>query len=400
MLLNQRDTEWPSQHMLPIYRLLIAQLDNLTKLWELVISHQHLAILSNTPSCACAAALSVVSLVMPIRFDGDLRTHLTVKDVSFSALAKLGKGGDVFPASHSVVVAATNPFFVRALSGWRNVMAVRDVSSSFGAVPSAPTSGASPGSPVPPPSPSTGKGWNNLQWSFTDVFESPFPFVVDHADATSTIRSRLQMAASLPAQVAVEVNPLKQLTMCDETVRKYFASLTMEFLAPINAWFQGIACRLQPFSLCSSTGTPAAVAALVDSVFPAQGFLDHLKENRKAAGPSFLRGRAQYSQYKQLYERFCGGVLFASWITTLAEQHVRQELADFSADKWASIVTDEQQRIDMFISLHSLCTKELETMDPDVVFVTMATAALAEMALLVQPPFRDQFIAKVERLRL
>jgi hypothetical protein len=416
-LLGQRDGEWQSQQFLPLHGLLSAHIDNLSKVWELIISHQHMAILSNTPSCACAAALAVVALVMPIRFDGDLRTYLTVQDGSFAAMTRLGKGGEVFPATHSIVVAATNPFFVRAFSGWRNVMSVRDgyaVSALGSGGPEGQLATSSPAahgsSPPSPPLGSqrpglpaaAGGGWNSLQWCFTDTFESPFPFVVDHADATSTIRSRLEMAARLPAHVSaasVEVNPLKQLTLCDETLRKYFASLTMEFLSPVNLWFQSIACRQRPFYLSAAAGS-ATAAAIVNSLFSPQAFLDYLKENRKTVAPPFLRTRGQYSQYKLLYERFCGGVLFTSWITTLVEQHVRQELASFSAEKWAEDVPDSQERIDVFISLHSLCAKELETLDPDVVLVTMGTAALAEMALLIHEPFREQFLSKVGRLRL
>ena len=402
-LLSQRDGEWLTQHLIPLHNLFSSHIENLSKIWELIMSHQHIAILSNTPSCACAIALAVTSLVMPIRFEGDLRTHLTVQDASFPELTKLGKSGDAFPSTHSIVVAATNPFFVRAFSGWRNVMAVRDAfaaaagsgNSFVGGNSNSVTLGAS--SPVlkSPASPAATSGWSSLQWNFTDVFESPFPFVVDHADATATIKSRMEMAARLPVQVSaasVEINPLKQLTLCDDTLRKYFCSLTMEFLSPINIWFQGIACRTAPFHLC----LPGSSLML----FNPQSFLEFLKENRANIAPPFLRTRTNYAQYKLLYERFCGGVLFTSWMTTCIDQHVRLELANFSADKWAECVADPQQRIDMFISLHSMCAKELETLDPDIVLVTMGTAALVEMALRINEPFREQFLQKVERLRL
>lgn len=473
-ILDKRQPSRHSQDFFPLYHLLGDHLADITRIWELLISHEHLLILSNTPSMSSAAALAVVSLIMPIKFVGDLRSYFTVQDVDFSTLSKLGKKETPFPAQHSVVVSGTNPFFVRAFSGWKHMLSVTDQFSHRvvngrglagapaasdeveGMAPSPIRNGsgmeersnssmidtASPRSATPTSTMSSKEAWASLQWGFSNIFQTQFSFVLNHKDQAALLQDRVSQCLKLPAEVqrlsteeaansalgggaAPAAAPVSSPTastapnnkggstssssptsscpptsamfptsLVDEMVRRFFFSLTTEFLSPIRVWFDDIVKRsMEPFQLCC--------AGILDTpLFHQSKFLAYLKDNRKAIAPRMLKDTMSHSTYRVLYERFSAGVLFRSFINQLASQWIERELSTFHADAWVTDVPSEQRRLDMFINLHAFSLTEFESHDPDLILLASATAVLTEMAVRLPSHLQRSFLDKVEMLRL
>jgi hypothetical protein len=85
-------------------------------------------------------------------------------------------------------------------------------------------------------------------------------------------------------------------------------------------------------------------------------------------------------------------------VDVLAEQYLRRELEAFEVAEWVK-TNNPAKRIDVFISLHKYALREASAADPDVVFLTLLTSVLADIALHIPDPLRDQFLRKVEMLR-
>lgn len=447
---DSRESECFTQHYIPLHQILGDHLQHLTKLWELMISHQHLLLLSNTPAMSSAAAISVVSLIMPLRFSGDLRPYFTVQDSDFTSLTALGKGKhSAFPSHYSIVASGTNPFFVRSFSGWKNLLSVADpysnrVANGRGLLASDDGNDDGASSPVTsrqvstcespvvhtPLSTTSGNSeWSSLQWGFHNMFQSNFPFVIDHKEQSEILYQRVAHTYKLPTEVLEmlssglnggaspvkgypleglvsgassnaaagsgvhQPNIIQPLTLADDIIRKFFTSLTNEFLHPIHFWFDEVVKETEPFQLCCST-------ALATPLLSPQRFLLYLRDHRKQIAPQVVKSKSSYKSYKALYERFCGGVLFVSHLEQLIEKHVLRELRDFDAEIWAAATPSDEKRVDMFINLHSMALKEWQAVDPDIVALALMTSVLTEMAVRVPAHLQDGLLRKVELLKL
>ncbi|EAN78073.1 hypothetical protein, conserved [Trypanosoma brucei brucei TREU927] len=475
--------------MLPLYTLLNEHLSNLTRIWELILSHEPLFIWSNTPSMASGAAIAVVSLIEPVVYNGLLRPYLTVQDESFAYLSQLGKA-EPFSRSDSVVVASTNPFFFRAFDGWRNRLTVMDrLARSSGSakvvggetvgsgndsdpavhddntvpVVSRQNSGSACPSPIPDgnpsgciPSPvspfvltyesfhptltaakkSVARSASPSQRAHTALpsargassFTSPFSFLVDHRTQTAVLLRRLEQASHLNAEAQLAMLNMHNLDACgcsddnvadgseggvgavgsgdhgggannlrqffqhniaDDIVRKFFVTLTQEFLMPVRAWFQVATSNFNLFHLCD----PAIYAAL-----SSESFLQFLKNSREGI-PSFL-SHHPYKKYSGMYKRFARGCLFQSFLLKLVDTKIRRELEELQLDVWAAEYTTERERVEMIVSLLKLVEREVaHSLDPDVVFVTSAVSLLVGMATYVSESLRDELMAAISRLK-
>nr|CCC93800.1 conserved hypothetical protein [Trypanosoma congolense IL3000] len=477
-------------NILPLYALLNEHLSNLTRIWELILSHEPLFIWSNTPSMASGVAVAVVSLIEPIVYNGTLRPYLTVQDKTFTQLSQKGKTKPFTPGE-SIIVASTNPFFSRAFEGWGNqltvmdrcarssgsakVKNVEDNHDTAGSNTEPCSTGCSPrGSPRgncgTPGSPSASDGggrgvassprfpliftYESFQPALTaakkastgfpmlpfrqnsatlpssrgvGTFVSPFHFLVDHRTLTAALLKRLEQASRLSeeAQLALlnmnmwdssgglEGTPASGAVVCDESdggmpagmganspqklfqrniaddvTRKFFVTLTQEFLLPVCAWFQTTTSGFSLFHLCN----PTVCVALSP-----QSFLLYLKDNRDGV-PSFL-SHSPYKTYSAMYERFATGSLFRSYILKLVDRRIRQELKELQLDVWAAEHTEEE-RVETIGSLMKLVEKEVKnSLDPDVVFVTSAISLLVGMATYVGEPLRDELIIAINNLK-
>lgn len=256
----------------------------------------------------------------------------------------------------------------------------------------------------------------SLQHHMCDYFDSDYTFLLHHEEQTSYLMKRLEMVSNMgdAAQVAAaEVHAgqytsptnsreqttiylatvFSQFTVADDIVRKFFVSLTVEFLSPITVWFTATTKNMRPFQLCDHTAVDLAVNP--------DSFLQYLYQRHKEIAPAMWTRHYAYKTYKNIYERFARGVLFHAYMIHLVEQKILRELHEFEADEWALMHPSQPERIDVFINLYNLVLRELSrTLDPDIVFVTTATSVLAGMAVTIEEPLRVQFMMMIGELKL
>lgn len=189
------------------------------------------------------------------------------------------------------------------------------------------------------------------------------------------------------------VTVFSQFTVADDIVRKFFTSLTKEFLTPVTAWFTAVTAPYTAFHLCDQSTS--------ETLLDHHTFLDYLRQRHRDIAPSMWTRHHHYKTYKSVYERFARGSLFKAYMQQLVDRKLRKELDDFQVDEWATAFPAQPERIDMFINLFSVVQRELtQSIDPDVLFVTTATSVLASMAVSINEPLRDQFMLKIEELKL
>ncbi|KAH8611445.1 putative Transport protein Avl9 Stabilization of polarity axis [Trypanosoma vivax] len=255
------------------------------------------------------------------------------------------------------------------------------------------------------------------------AFSSSFSFLVDHRTQTTLLLKRLEQASHLNAEAQLaslsahswdacarvdeiagegpvpgtteksDGRSSPKLAFChsiaDDIVRKFFVTLTQEFLTPVRSWFQTMTSELSVFHLCD----PATLAALTP-----ESFLYFLKENRTLV-PSFLT-RHPFKTYSAMYERFARGPLFSSFLLKLIDKGIRQGVEEMQVDTWAAEHPEEKERMDMYSALQRLVEREMtQSVDPDVVFVTSAISLLVGIAAHMSDPLRERLMAQISELK-
>lgn len=92
-------------------------------LWELLLVGEPLLVVAPTPSQCCEAVAALVGLVAPLPCSVDFRPYFTIHDPDFASLNALKEGDPVPP----MVLGVTNPFFLKALRNFSNVISVGSV---------------------------------------------------------------------------------------------------------------------------------------------------------------------------------------------------------------------------------------------------------------------------------
>jgi len=92
-------------------------------IWELAIVGEPIIVLAPTPDRCSRAVLSIASLIAPLIYSGDYRPYFTIYDPDFSEISKLHNTmrGQHMPPT---VLGVTNPYFLKALEYWPNVISV------------------------------------------------------------------------------------------------------------------------------------------------------------------------------------------------------------------------------------------------------------------------------------
>ncbi|CCW60071.1 unnamed protein product [Phytomonas sp. EM1] len=269
---------------------------------------------------------------------------------------------------------------------------------------------------------------NRLQHRLVNHFDSTFNFLLNHKEQTSYLLKRLEAASasekegqipplashvdphhcerklewvhcsstSFDASDAVSSfsdPPFSQFSVGNSVMRKFFDSLTHEFLSPITFWFMNVTRSISSFSLCD--------VSVAESILCADKFLDFFRENHKRIAPGLWTRHHRYTKYKTIYERFARGSLFQAYVKQLLGEKLFRELDGFEIEEWVKAFPYEAERIDMIINLYNVAKRELtHTLDPDVVFITSVTSVLARMALRIDQPLQDQLLMKIADLKL
>lgn len=233
------------------------------------------------------------------------------------------------------------------------------------------------------------------------VFASAFSSTTERGAVAQGSSSVAATAATTPSTspLLATPTPTTTTTTCshysaaDDIIQKFFSSLTTEFLSPITLWFHKTTAPYTAFHLCDR--------AFADSLLHPRHFLEDFAVCHRETAPSIWTERCSYKTYRAIYEKFCGGCLYRSYMTQLVDEMLRRELETFQVEEWLARVPAETERIDLLITFLNVVQHELnDTIDPDVLFVTSATSVLASMAVVLSDPHRDQFMLKIVDLTI
>ena len=248
------------------------------------------------------------------------------------------------------------------------------------------------------PTSSAGSSWRRSHSSFFFLPEPSTSATSSGLGGSMTGPSYLTKMAPFqghadPAATEQGITSCSHFSVADDILRKFFTSLTTEFLTPVTAWYQKVTAAYTAFHLCDR--------ALCDSLLSPASFLADFALRHRETAPSMWTQLHSYKTYKVVYERFANGCLFKAYVCQLIDEDLRRQFDAFQIEDWVVRVPSEAERIDLLINLLSTIQRELnETLDPDVLFVTSATSVMASMAVGLREPHREQFMLKIGELKL
>jgi len=98
-------------------------------IWELALSGEPILVLAPSPDRCSQAVLAIASLIAPIAYRGDFRPYFTIYDSDFMEICRKHdqkKGSGLDP----VILGVTNPYFLKSLEYWPNVISMGGPSPS------------------------------------------------------------------------------------------------------------------------------------------------------------------------------------------------------------------------------------------------------------------------------
>ena len=400
-------------------------LGSITQLWELLIAAQPILVLSNTPSMCSAVVTALRALIQPIEFNGEFHPFFTVQDPLFKKYMTYGKpiakspqgspgngngsrarsasgvaAGPVveFPAGKSIIIGCTNPFFVKAFDGWPNVLSVSDPyakskqqtqragssgigggmgspSSSFGGGSPSSLGGSTPTMGIAPNGSITAGSAPGSVYGAGEEFRTnrSKKFALNHKKQTESLSKLLGSA------------PKSMPFVQDDVVKKFMVSLTKQFLMPINACFNLIASQTKPFQLCCGSST---------NLFSRSSFMNYVNTSDLPEIFSSSKKKEAYA----LYSAFIDSENFTSWIITARENAIQKQLDEFQIEDIDHL--HEMELVDAFLNLYNYAELELHAVDVDIVLISAATSVLAQLALCLREELREDFIRKLDRLKV
>ncbi|GAM24419.1 hypothetical protein SAMD00019534_075940 [Acytostelium subglobosum LB1] len=188
-------------------------------LWEMVLLGHPIIVVSPTPPTSSDAVLALVSLISPLNYCNDYRPYFTIHDPDFHKYTATSTSTSTSnktdpPAS---IIGVTNPFFLKALSHWPTIVSIG----------STPKLGRTPTS-----SPKDRTIQQALQQSSSSSQENNDQKVVtEFKTHTSPDKAILKKITDTQATCMASHN---------ETLRKHFFQLTLNFLIPLERYFSSL----------------------------------------------------------------------------------------------------------------------------------------------------------------
>jgi hypothetical protein len=242
-------------------------------LWELVLTGQQILVLGPTPDRCSKAVLGICSLISPIPLAVDFRPFFTMFDRDFAAISRADN-------TTPVIVGGTNPFLLRSLEHFPNV-----VSLGSHRVDSDDTQVARRNQTLR-------SLLRNRRWERSMVLTREEPLVIKDEKLLSTLRK-------------LGTDPKATIAENNEKLRRAFRDITKRFLEPLEAFV-----RLRPI------GQKAAKGGLRVSAYQD----DILREEHFFSRDDFLASISSRSSIRDkqfpviLYKKFMEGPNFTAWL--------------------------------------------------------------------------------------
>lgn len=453
----------PSLQNLPLVSSGLLTLENAgtwIKLWELSLAGEPIVVIGSDPTLSSAVVLAIESLLLPLRHPPRynlVRPFITIQDPDTGVYGDIAGGASTRRAGGvGVLLGVTNPFFLKTLKGLGCVVSVLDEADGSGAAdrvsimlkgsshkrhqradiswgttdmptltlglsltPRVHSSSEIPAGCCTSP---RSKDSNDLVYKFATSVSNQSAVLVTRLRTMESVSAKQQAMAEVAPASSGGVELQSGLSSCslvrppsivDDTSRKFFESLTGEFLVPIKAWFDTVVAANKPFALCCARTAQQELS-------PTQ-FMNQLATNRASKKKPPLFSHRKYAEYEPLYRRFAWGPLFESWREGAIRTHVEVEvnrLAFVASNDAPSMHPDSpslqvdaspllsrrytnDEMIDTFINLHNYAAREIsDCMDPDTKFILDACIVLKIIVGMCDGGTQcELFRDKIERLR-
>ena len=451
----------PSLQSLPLVSSGLLTLENCgtwIRLWEMNLAGEPIVVVGSDPTLSSATVLAIESLLLPLRHPPQfnlVRPFVTIQDPATAAYTAIAHGtGGGLVGGVGVVLGVTNPFFLKTFKGFGCVVTILDEGDGSGAADRvslmlkgsthkkhqrADVAWASSGIPAL----TLGMSLTPRVHGYAEVASGCCsPRTVDSEDRAykcvtsvsgqaAVLITRLRTMETIHAKqqasadVRRESNPVlmsglrscnlvRQPSILDDTARKFFESLTEEFLVPLRAWFDAVVLSLQPFAVCCPRTAERELSASV--------FMKQLSLNRAAKRKPPLFAHRRFAEYEPLYRRFVHGPLFESWRDGSIRAHVETEVNRLA---FTSTTTDalhmhpdspmlrvessplfarqfsNEESTDTFINLYNYAARELAIyLDPDTKFVLDCCVVLKIIVGMCEGGAQcELFHSKIDRLQ-
>ncbi|EGC32555.1 hypothetical protein DICPUDRAFT_155470 [Dictyostelium purpureum] len=192
-------------------------------LWELVLlGHPILVISPNPPMCS-DSVLALVSLISPLLYCGDYRPYFTIHDTDFHKYTQYSNNpnsatGDGYETNNipPSILGVTNPFFLKALGNWPNILTIGTCQSRLG-------------------------GFKKIKSSLPNIMSKDIL-------SRHVLDNKEKIISEYKCLTSPDKTILKKITVSEntdenainETLRTYFLQLTQKFLIPLERYFSSL----------------------------------------------------------------------------------------------------------------------------------------------------------------
>ncbi|BGP26991.1 DUF1630 family protein [Rhodotorula toruloides] len=317
-------------------------------LWELLVLGEPLLIWSGDAKVAGEVLEHLRCLVRPVPLAGDYRPYLHVHDLDFACLCRPG----VKPPL-GLLVASTNPLLLTTCKHWPHILRL-ERASLIPSTPTRPPSLSDSASSSPNP---TGLPVKPRRAGSLDVAAG------DEKGREFGLKSERKRHVKKDERVMKEIEDAwnrGDYAACDAVIYRYFASLTEQFLAPLNRYFGTLWVGNEAFAQSAPLLSPG-LAPLPSTQFTLPGFLSSLRLHGsslplRSSPPSFSQPGSTHVD--RFYTRFISSSPhFRRWINErvkmtggeVRRRYVRA-LREVDVDVWARgrPVTEMDQLVDQF----------------------------------------------------
>ncbi|KAF7492016.1 Protein DENND6A [Sarcoptes scabiei] len=104
-----------------LYRSLMPIIGQVQLLWELILTNEPIAVITQTPNVCSEIVNALVHLISPLKYGADYRPFFTIHDSEFREY--IGNQSKSLPP---VILGVTNPFFVKTLQEWPHLIKINE----------------------------------------------------------------------------------------------------------------------------------------------------------------------------------------------------------------------------------------------------------------------------------
>lgn len=183
-----------------MYLTLQTILNDLWLLWELVVTGEPIIVYGASPVIVSETVLCIVNLISPLTFCGDYRPYFTIHDSDFKETLARKQIHAEYP---SMIIGVTNPYFFKALEEWPNVLVIANQDS---------------------------KGKKSFGGS-VDMFSA--------VDWKPGLKAKSKLISDID-YVFLKKLPTDKPNLSNDMLQKRFLQQTLEFLSPLESYFQSL----------------------------------------------------------------------------------------------------------------------------------------------------------------